>query len=221
MAICTGARDRRTTRQVSELPPALAHPPVQIVRLVFVPIRTASGTRHHFMLNRFSHCECSYWLVHNTIRPWGDPAPGSPEISAHSPASPNGMRDRALSQSSGPGRGTTVRGRGTGESGVPGVAVAGPKVRLAGDGDSGAGLIRCGRARSASPARRQTSLAIRHRAGSRWKPGRVLREHEHPGQVVPYPSDGLSSSRQGHRRPARRAKSAHFPPPTNPCAVDL
>ena len=97
MAFCTGARDRRTTRQVSELPSALAHPPVQIVRLVFVPIRTASGTRRPFMLNRISHCECSYGRVQKTIRHWDDPAPGSPEISAHSPASPNGMRDRALS----------------------------------------------------------------------------------------------------------------------------
>jgi hypothetical protein len=47
---------------------------------------------------------------------------------------------------------------GDSESSVRAVDLVGPKVRLAGDEDSGRGFIRRGRARSSSPARRRTSL---------------------------------------------------------------
>ncbi len=184
------------------------------------------------MHDRISQCECSYRHARKTIRHWDDPAFGSPEISPHSQASPERVHGGSLSQSSGPGRGTTVRGRGTGESGVRFAALAGPKVRLAGDGDSGAGLMRCGRARSSSPARPWTSLAICCRAGSRGGtrqtprrgPPLVSGRARSTGSAAPDPpgarGGGVARRRTCPRRP-RPSATAEVRPPGNQRAVDL
>jgi hypothetical protein len=148
MAFSTGARPRVLTRPVSRLPSALARPPVQIFRLVFIPIRPALGSRRSLMLNRISLCKCSYWQARETIRPSGDPTPGSPQISPHSLASPEGTRAGSLSQGSGPGCCTIAPGVGAGGGSVCGASLAGRDRRLFGDEDSGPGLVRRGRARS-------------------------------------------------------------------------
>ena len=173
--------------RVSELPSALVRPPVKIVRLVFVPSGRPWGSRRPFMHDRISHCECSYWQVHKTIRHWGDPAPGSPEISPHSPASPERMRGGSLSQSSGPGRGTASPGREAGESGVRVVALAGLRVRLAGDGDSGPGLVR---------SRQEYRLRARPARRSRWRSCSKTKV----SQTAPAAGDGRSAST---RKPTR------------------
>jgi len=102
-AICAIAR------QVSEHPSALAHPTVQISRLVFVPSGRPPGTRRQSMHDRISQCKSPYGRVHEMIRHWGDLAPSSPEVSPHSTASPREIHAWCSSQSGGRGRCTAAR----------------------------------------------------------------------------------------------------------------
>jgi hypothetical protein len=130
------------TLLVFEHPRARARSPVRALSLVVVPSGRRWGTRRPSMHDRISLCKCSHWRMHETIRPWDDPAPGSPEMSAHAPASPAGMPGGCSSQSGEPGRGAAAPGTVAGECSLRAVALAGLRVRLAGDGDWGPGLVR-------------------------------------------------------------------------------